>query len=479
MTTLCFNTLPRQLALGATLWLAVCTSYAQTAANAANATTQPSAANQAEVQKALAASATQTRLPPAPAAVRTADYIVAVVNSEPITRNEVLIRTRRVLQTMAEQGAQRLPDPESLAPEVLEQLIVERTQIQHAQETGLRVDDFAVEQALENVARQNNGSVEQLQTQLQAQGISAARLRQEIRDQLLIQRLRERDLDSRVRVSDQDIDQYQAKQRSANATGPVQALNLGHILIAVPESASPAQVRELHSKAEQAVQALRGGTELAAVALRYSNAGEPVMGMRPAERYPQAFVNAVDNTPVGGLVGPLRSPAGFHILVVLDKSTAGVPSVVTQHQSRHILLRPSAQLTERQAAAQLQELRQRLERGQASFGQLAQQYSQDGSAAQGGALGWSSPGQFVPEFERVLQSLQPGEISQPVVSRFGVHLILLEDRRQVALDARQQREMLRNIVREEKLEKAYATWAQELRSLAYVEYRNADGSVRR
>ena len=316
-----FNTLPRQLALGAALWVAVCTSYAQ-----APAAAKLSAANQAEVQKALAASATQTKLPPAaPAGVRTADYIMAVVNSEPITRNEVLLRARRVLQTMAEQGAQQLPDPETLAPEVLEQLIVEKTQIQHAKETGVRVDDFAVDQAVENVARQNGGSVEQLLTQLQAQGISAARLRQEIRDQLLIQRVRERDLDGRVRVTDQDIDQYQAKQRNASPSGPVQALNLGHILIAVPENASAAQVRELQSKAEQAMQALRSGTELPAVALRYSDAGEPVMGMRPAERYPQAFVNAVASTPVGGLVGPLRSPAGFHILVVLDKSTPGCP----------------------------------------------------------------------------------------------------------------------------------------------------------
>ena len=185
-------------------------------------------------------------------------------------------------------------------------------------------------------------------------------------------------------------------------------------------------------------------------------------------------MQAVGTTPEGGLVGPLRTPAGFHILVVLDKRTAGVPSVVTQNHARHILLRPSAQLTETQAAAQLQELRQRIERGQASFAQLAQQYSQDGSAPQGGDLGWSSPGQFVPEFEDALNRLQPGEISQPIVSRFGVHLITLEERRQVTLNPRQQREMLRNVVREEKVEKAYATWLQELRSQAYVEYRNTE-----
>lgn len=468
---LCLTTLPRQIALGVACLVMACASHAQAPA----ATTKSPA-----LEKALSDSATQTKLAPAHnTGVRTADYIVAVVNSEPITHNEVIARSQRVLQSMAEQGVQQRPSLQELAPEVLERLIMEKTQVQHAKETGLRVDDFAVDQAVQNVARQNGGTVEQLLAQMKSQGISAAQLRQEIRDQMLIQRLRERDVDSRVRVSDLDIDQYQAQQRRATPSGAPQALNLGHILIAVPEAASAAQVTNLQHKAEQALQALRSGVDLPTVALRYSDAGEPEMGMRPAERYPQAFVHAVTNTPVGGIAGPLRSPAGFHILVVLDKSSEGIPSVVTQHHARHILLRPSAQLTERQAADQLQELRQRIERGQASFEQLAQQFSQDGSAPMGGDLGWSSPGQFVPEFERALHALQPGEISQPVVSRFGVHLIMLEDRRQVTLNARQQRELLRNIVREEKLDKAYATWAQELRSHAYVEYRNADGSLQR
>ena len=203
------------------------------------------------------------------------------------------------------------------------------------------------------------------------------------------------------------------------------------------------------------------------------------MGMRPMSDYPELFAQQVGNAAAGSIVGPFRSGAGFHVLKVLGKSQAGAPVYITQNHARHILLTVGNDMTEAQAAKRLEDYKRRVETGQATFQQLAQEFSKDGSARSGGDLGWSSPGQFVPEFERVLQSLQPGEISQPVVSRFGVHLILLEDRRQVALDARQQREMLRNIVREEKLEKAYATWAQELRSLAYVEYRNADGSVRR
>lgn len=465
------KTLPHQIALGlACLTLACASTAAPTATTAKGAKTTES--SPAQLEQALQKSATPTPV----AGPRTADFIVAVVNSEPITRNDVQIRGQRVLQAMQDQGVQPLPTIEQLAPEVLERLIVEKAQVQQALETGIRVDDFAVDQAVANVARQSGGSLADLQAELRRQGMSETRFRREIRDQLLMQRLRERDVDSRAKVSEQDIDQYLANQKQRSDQGPAQALNLGHILVAVPENASAARVRELEQRAVQAVNALRSGEDLAAVAKRYSDAGEPEMGLRPLNRYPQAFVQAAAHTAVGDLVGPLRSPAGFHILVVLDKSAPGVPSVVTQNHARHILLRPSAQLTEAQAAAQLQELRQRLERGQASFAQLAEQYSQDGSAPQGGDLGWSSPGQFVPEFEEVLDDLQPGEISQPIVSRFGVHLIQLEDRRQVTLNPRQQREMLRNVVREEKIEKAYATWLQELRGQAYVEYRNTQES---
>ncbi|MFC4623429.1 peptidylprolyl isomerase [Comamonas nitrativorans] len=461
------NTLSHPFTLGLTCLVLACASNA--APTAQDAPGQPA---QTSLEKALTQSATPTPV----AGPRTADFIVAIVNSEPITRNEVQVRSQRVLQAMAQQGSQSLPTLAQLAPEVLERLIAEKAQVQQARETGIRVDDFAVQQAVLNVAAQSGGTLADLQAELRRQGISETRFRQEIRDQLMMQRLRERDVNGRVKVTDQDIDQYLAEQKQRGDQGPAQALNLGHILIAVPENAPAAQTHELEQRAQQAVQALRSGVDLQTVAKRYSDAGEPEMGLRPADRYPQAFVQAVGTTPVGGLIGPLRSPAGFHILVVLDKSATGVPSVVTQNHARHILLRPSAQMSEEQAAAQLQELRQRIERGQASFAQLAQQYSQDGSAPEGGDLGWSSPGQFVPEFEQALDRLQPGEISQPIVSRFGVHLIQLEDRRQVTLNPRQQREMLRNVVREEKLEKAYANWLQELRGQAYVEYRNTEAN---
>ncbi|MDH0898222.1 peptidylprolyl isomerase [Comamonas aquatica] len=425
-----------------------------------------------DLSRALSSSIQPAPGAPEATGLRSADYIVAIVNSEPVTNNEVRARMRRVLQAMQAQGARQTPDQDELAREVLERLIVEKAQIQTAKETGIKVDDYAVDQAIQNLARQNGMSADAMRREMAGQGVTEKMFRDEIRNQMLMQRLQEREVDGRVRVSEQDIDRYMAEQRSqggqtdmANST-----INLGHILITVPERASPAEVAQRQALAEQALQAARSEPDFATVARRFSEGGQAILGMRPANRYPSLFIEAVGTTPVGGVVGPIRSAAGFHILKVVDKSANGVAAVVTQNHARHILLRTSPQLGEREAAQQLLELRQRLDRG-ARFEDLARQYSEDGSAASGGDLGWAGPGRYVPEFEQALNALQPGQVSQPVVSRFGVHLIQLVERRQATLTPREQREMLRDVVREQKLEKAQATWLQELRGQAYVEYR--------
>jgi len=425
-----------------------------------------------DLSRALSSSIQPAPRAPEATGLRSADYIVAIVNSEPVTNNEVRARMRRVLQAMQAQGARQTPDQDELAREVLERLIVEKAQIQTAKETGIKVDDYAVDQAIQNLARQNGMSADAMRREMAGQGVTEKMFRDEIRNQMLMQRLQEREVDGRVRVSEQDIDRYMAEQRSqggqtdmANST-----INLGHILITVPERASPAEVAQRQALAEQALQAARSEPDFATVARRFSEGGQAILGMRPANRYPSLFIEAVGTTPVGGVVGPIRSAAGFHILKVVDKSANGVAAVVTQNHARHILLRTSPQLGEREAAQQLLELRQRLDRG-ARFEDLARQYSEDGSAASGGDLGWAGPGRYVPEFEQALNALQPGQVSQPVVSRFGVHLIQLVERRQATLTPREQREMLRDVVREQKLEKAQATWLQELRGQAYVEYR--------
>ena len=416
---------------------------------------------------------------PAPgtgAALRSADFIVAVVNSEPVTNNEVRVRAARIEQQMAQQG-NPLPPRDLLAREVLERLIQEKIQLQQARDGGIRVDDFAVGQAEDSVAKQNSVSVAEMHRRLAADGISKERFREELRNQLLLQRLRERDVQARVRVSDLDVDQYLREQQSGADASKLE-INLGHILVLVPENASPDQVAERQARAQRAADRVRAGEDFAAVAREFSDGAEAKMaggllGMRPADRYPELFVSTTAQLPVGGIAGPVRSPAGFHVLKVMDKTIAGVPTLVTQSHARHILLRTGPQLTESAAAARLVDYRRRIAMGQADFADLAREHSQDGSAKQGGDLGWANPGRYVPEFEQAMNALRPGEVSEPLVSRFGVHLIQLVERREAQLTQREQRDMARDVVREKKVEEAFATWMQELRGRAYVEYREA------
>lgn len=405
---------------------------------------------------------------------RAADFIVAVVNSEPITRNELAARVARISRQLAAQN-RPLPAGDALARDVLEALIVEKVQLQAAREAGISVADLAVEQAEASVARQNDLSKEAMYRQLRADGISPEQFRKELRAQLLLQRLRERE-GRAGKVSEFEVDQYLRDQQPQNGAAALE-LNLGHILIAVPEDASAAVLSEREQRARTIAERARQGADFAALAKEFSDAPEASqggqMGLRPAERYPELFVNATGALAVGGVAGPLRSGAGFHVLKLLEKSRGdAAAATVIQSHARHILLRTGAQLSEAAAAAQLAEYRQRIAAGLASFESLAREHSQDGSAAQGGDLGWSTPGRYVPEFEAALEALQPGEISPPVVSRFGVHLIQLLERRQVKLTPREQREVAREALRQKKADEAYANWVRELRGRAYVEYRD-------
>ncbi len=409
----------------------------------------------------------------APAGPRPADYIVAVVNSEPITNNEVRTRLLRFEQQLAQEGA-AMPPRQELARLVLERLISEKAQLQYARESGIRVSDAMVDQAEQNFARQNSMDVAQLHRRLATEGVDTAAFREDLRNQLLLSRLREREVEQRVKVTEQDIDQF-LREQAGNAATPVE-LNLGHILVALPENAGEQQLREAQAKARRAQERARAGEDFARLAREFSDAPGAAeggqMGLRSAERYPTLFVEAVQSLPQGGVSEVLRSGAGFHVLKVLDRRKAGMPgATVTQNHARHILLRPGPQLTEAQAREKLADFKRRIQAGQADFAQLAREFSQDASAQRGGDLGWSNPGMFVPEFEQVIDSLSPGQIADPLVSRFGVHLVQLMERRVAKLTEREQREIARNVVREKKLDEAYAQWAQEVRGRAYVDLR--------
>jgi len=412
-----------------------------------------------------------------PPAQSAGDYIVAVVNSEPITNNEVRLATQRLLQQLAQQG-RGAPDPRELERQVLERLINEKTQLQLARESGIHADDAALDQAEQNIARQNQMGVAELRRQLAQDGVPLSQFRAQLQEQLLLTRVREREVEARVRVSDQEVDQYLRQQQNNNDPA-AQELNLAQILVAVPETASPEQIAALQAKAERALVRARAGEDFAALVREFSdasgsttaaNAGQ--LGLRTTDRYPALFVAATAQLGVGELSALVRSGAGFHILKVLEKKSAGLPAMtLTQSRARHILLRLGPQLSEAGARARLSEFKQRVLAGKADFAALAREHSQDGSATQGGDLGWTNPGMFVPEFEAAMDALSPGQISEPLVSRFGVHLIQLLERRSTALSPQEQRERVRAMLREKKLDEAYLTWAQDLRGRAYVEMR--------
>lgn len=408
---------------------------------------------------------------------RAADYIVAVVNSEPITNLQVSAQVERARRMLA---AQRRPVPETaaLAQQVLEQLINERAQLQLARELGIKVDEPSIDQAEQQVAAQNQLTLEQLHRQLEKEGENPGRFRDQLRDQLLLTRLREREVDPRVRVSDVEVDQYLAEQRERSSDPASVQLSLAHVLVAVPDGASEQQVAALQEKAQGVLRRARAGEDFAALARELSDAGDKAnggqLGLRTADRYPPLFVEAVQVLQPGGIAGPVRSGAGFHVIKLLERRSAGLPpATVTQSRARHILLVPSTQLNEAQARDKLNDFRRRILAGETDFATLARRNSQDGSAAQGGDLGWVNPGQFVPEFERVMDQLAPGQISQPLISRFGVHLIQLIERRNAALTEREQREMVRSMLREKKFNEVYVNWAQDVRAKAYVELREA------
>lgn len=408
-------------------------------------------------------------------AARASDFIVAVVNSEPITNLEVQRRIARMAQQLRQQGG-RMPTQAELSRQALESLVVERAQLQQAREAGLKVDEAAINLAEQNVARQNSIDVPELRRRIERDGMTSTQFRNELRDQILMSRLRDRELDSRVRVSDAEVEQYLREQTDAAPAAPSE-INLAQVLVAVPENATPQQVAERLARAQDLEKRARAGEDFAALARSFSDGTDAAaggeMGLRSPDRYPELFLQATAQLPAGGITAPVRSGAGFHILKVVEKRQGGMLQSITQQHARHILLRIDAQQTEANARERLATMRRRIEAGQADFAALAQASSQDGSAVQGGDLGWSNPGQFVPEFEEVLDALRPGEISEPIVSRFGVHLIQLLERRQYQLNPREQREVARNMVRERKMDEAYRSWLQELRGRAYVELRQA------
>jgi peptidyl-prolyl cis-trans isomerase SurA len=411
----------------------------------------------------------------AAAPVVQADFIVAIVNSEPITNNEVKTRLIRYERRLASQGA-ALPSRIDLAREVLEDIIREKLQLKLAKESGIRIDERTLDAAVQTFAAQNNISLAELKTRSSADGIGYAQIRADIQNQLLIQKLREKEVMGSIAISDNDIDAFIKEQLSANPSAEL-TIDLAQILIAIPDGATPAQIQALQSRADRIFTRAKSGEDFFKLAQENSDARDArtggQMGLRAVDRYPTLFTEATKDLKVGEIAGPIRSGAGFHLLKLLDKQLPSSSSfAITQTNPRHILLRTGTTLTEVAAKTKLLDLKKRIESRAIDFATAAKDMSQDGSAAAGGDLGWANPGQFVPEFETVMDQLPIGKISDPFVSRFGVHLLLVEARRQSQLSAAEQRDIARNVLRERKFDDVYANWIRELRGNAYVEYRD-------
>lgn len=405
---------------------------------------------------------------------QSSDYIEVVVNSEPITHADLLAEVKRISAQLNRQK-KPVPAPDDLRRMVLERMISDLTQLQFARETGVKVDETSVDISLQGYARQNDETVEQLQVRLKKEGTDLAYLRKQLSDQLILQRLREREIGNMIRISDQDVDREIQDQLTKNANPMAQEINLAQILISLPEKASAEEATAYRNKAQQILDRIRAGESFESLVQTASQAdknNDGKMGLRRADRYPELFVRATQKLNVGDVSEVVRSGAGFHILkVVQKKAPAALTQTVLQTRARHILLRTGEQLTQEQAIAKMAEIRSQLKPNASNFEELAVKYSQDSSASTGGDLGWALPGMFVQEFEDVMNQLAIGQVSAPFISRFGVHLMLLVDRRNVELSGQQMREVVRKTLRDRQYDDTYQRWATDIRNRAFVEYR--------
>jgi peptidyl-prolyl cis-trans isomerase SurA len=407
---------------------------------------------------------------PADDSLRALDYIVAVVDNEPITNLEV-----NSLAALVDPAANKT-GRESLLREALENLINESAQLQIARQMNMQIAPTELQMAIDNTAQRNQISVEEMKQRLLSQGIGWERYRTQIKRQMLLQRVREREVTSRIKIQDHEVEAF-LNESSKEQDVSKSDIHIAHILIGLSEKATPDEVTQAFNKANDILSQAKRGADFGKLAAEFSQAPDRVnggqLGLRSPERYPTLFVDAVKPLQAAGLAGPIRSGAGFHILKLIERRSAdALPSTITQTNARHILLRPSNQLSQDAARAQLAGFRQQIESGKASFQELAKLHSQDGSATQGGDLGWANPGTMVPEFEKVMDSLNLGDISDPLVSRFGVHLVQVLERREAPLSMRDKQDMARNILRDRKFDETMKNWEREMRGRAYVEYRD-------
>ncbi|MET3131059.1 peptidyl-prolyl cis-trans isomerase SurA [Oxalobacteraceae bacterium GrIS 1.11] len=403
------------------------------------------------------------------------DSIAVVVNDDVITRNELAARIKTVERRMK---AQNVPMPEKvdLQRQLLERMIVERAQMQLAKEMGVRVDDSTLDRAISRIAEQQKLTVQDLRNQMEKEGTTFVAFREEIREEIIMQRLREHEVDAKIQISDAEVDAYLAAEKAA-ASEQVE-MNLSQIMIRVPDNASPEQIAARRTRADEVMRQLRTGADFAKMAGTYSDSADALkggeIGWRNSDRLPPLFAEQLLKLKPGQVTPIIKSTGAFHILKLVERRSAAdvaaVPAVQQTH-ARHILIKVTPTMSAYDAKRKLTELKERLDHKAAKFEELARLFSNDGSASKGGDLGWLYPGDALPEFEAAMTALKPGEVSAPVETSFGFHLIEVLERKSDDVSKEKQRNAARNTIRERKLEEETEDWQRQVRDRAYVEYR--------
>ena len=435
------------------------------------------AAGLAAVALTAGAQSTAPRPPtaaPAPRPVSTArivplERVIAVVNDEALTQYDLDEQKRVVTQQMK---AQNVPAPPAdvLDKQLLERLIIDRALMQHAKETGVRIDDVQVERTIARIAQDNKLSADQFRVAVEREGITYAKYREDMRNEITVQRLRDREVDSKIAVSDAEVDNFLATV--AAQTGGETEYRLSHVLVLVPEQASADQIDAKRRRAEEALKQIRGGADFSQVAAGFSDAPDALkggdLGWRAPARLPTVFSEPVRGMKPGEVSGVLRSSTGFHVVKLQEVRSRNQPTVVEQTQARHILIKVNEITSESEGKSKIDRIKDRLDTG-ARFEDQARLNSEDASSSKGGDLGWISPGDTVPDFEQAMNKLKIGEISPAVRSPFGWHLIVVSERRTQDITAERQREQARQALRQRKSEEAFQEWVRQLRDRAYVE----------
>lgn len=407
------------------------------------------------------------------------DRIVAVVNSEVVTNSELVERVATAQRQMKQQNTP-VPDPRDLQRQVLERLILEKAQLQMAKETGLRVDEVQLDRTVARIAENNKMSLATFRQTLERDGIQFDRFREEIRNEIMVTRLREREVDDKIQVSDSEIDLYVAEAEGPGAPLGDVEYNFAHVLVRLPEQATPESIQSARGRAEKVIAEAKGGADFARLAASFSDAPDALaggnMGWRSHDRLPEVFATALKDLRPGEITPVLRSPAGFHVLKLLERrggASALSAAPVQQTHARHILIKTNEVVSENDAKRRLTDLRERIVNG-GDFAEFARLQSEDSTAAKGGDLDWVYKGDTVPEFERAMDELKPGETSQPVKSPFGYHLIQVLERRVADVSAERRRLQARQALRERRADESYQDWLRQLRDRTYVEIRLED-----